>query len=102
MSGGSLDYVCYKVGDAADFIAKNATTPLQRAFAAHLCKVSEALHDIEWVMSGDYGEGDEVAAITACLHNTAELEQLTVEARQLVGKLNRVLNSNSDLKKDTA
>ena len=28
--------------------------------------VAKAAHDIEWVDSGDYGPGDEVAAIRAC------------------------------------
>ena len=36
MSGGSLDYVCYKVDDAIDTIEKRATTVLQKAFAKHL------------------------------------------------------------------
>ena len=34
MSGGSLDYVCYKVDDAIDTIEKRATTVLQKAFVA--------------------------------------------------------------------
>lgn len=60
MSGGSLDYVCYRVDDAVDTIDKRATTVLQKAFAKHLKDVAKALHDLELVFSGDYCDGDEV------------------------------------------
>ena len=63
MSGGSLDYVCYKLDDAIEVIERRATTVLQKAFAAHLKDVSKALHDLEWVFSGDYGDGDDVEAL---------------------------------------
>jgi len=80
MSGGSLDYVYVQVQDAADAIKGRAQTPLHRAFAKHLEKVSAALYALEWMLSGDTGEGSEVAAIEACLSRTAELEQCVKEA----------------------
>lgn len=64
MSGGSMNYLYSKVLHCADF---ECDTPERRAFAAHLKLVAQALHDIEWVDSGDYGPGDENAAIRACL-----------------------------------
>lgn len=67
MSGGSLQYACYKVAQIADDIDSRAENDLHRAFAEHLRKVSKALHDLEWVWSCDYGEGDEVEAIRAVL-----------------------------------
>jgi hypothetical protein len=67
MSGGSLDYVYCKVEDAASRVRSMAETPLQRAFAEHLYKVSKALHDLEWVLSCDYSQGQEVEAIMACV-----------------------------------
>ena len=64
MSGGSMNYLYSKVLHNADF---PLDTPEREAFAAHLKLVAQALHDIEWVDSGDYGPGDENAAIRACL-----------------------------------
>lgn len=63
MSGGSMDYICFKL-EAVEF---EENTPLRKAFARHIKRVAKALHDIEWVDSGDYGEGDEEPAILACL-----------------------------------
>jgi hypothetical protein len=91
MSGGSLDYVCYKVGDAADSIEARATTPLQKAFAAHLRDVSKALHDLEWVYSGDYGEGDEVESLKKVVNKQMELEVATNDARIALKQLQDVL-----------
>jgi len=69
MSGGSLDYVWIKVEDAADEVNSRAENDLHLQFAAHLRSVADALHDLEWVWSGDYGPGDEVAAIKKVLNN---------------------------------
>ena len=65
MSGGSMNYLYSKLLHCADF---PINTPEREAFANHLKLVAQALHDIEWVDSGDYGPGDENAAIRACLH----------------------------------
>ena len=71
MSGGSLDYVYRNVADAAKNILERSQNPLHRAFAKHLIKVSKALHDLEWVYSGDCSEPDEEDAICAVLHPPA-------------------------------
>ena len=86
-----MDYVCYKVGDAADSIEARATTPLQKAFAAHLRDVSKALHDLEWVFSGDYGEGDETEALSKVVNKKMELEVATNDARIALKQLQDVL-----------
>ena len=73
MSGGSLDYVYRKVADAAQTILSRPRNPLHLAFARHLIKVSKALHDLEWVYSGDYSEPDEEEAIRAvCMNSVPE------------------------------
>lgn len=95
MSGGSLDYVYSKVEDAAHSVIARATTPLHRAFGAHLLKVSEALHDLEWVLSCDYGPGDEVAAIKAVVSPQAEIEAATERANEALHELQAVLSSNA-------
>ncbi len=70
MSGGSMNYL-YSQLEYARF---STETPERRAFAKHLALVAKALHDIEWVDSGDYGPGDEIDAIRACLTAGATLE----------------------------
>ncbi len=90
MSGGSMDYLYCKL-DAATF---DDSTPLRRAFRKHLKLVAKALHDIEWVESGDYSPGDEDAAIRKVVKPEAELAQLIEDAceirRQLESALDRV------------
>tara|TARA_R110000868_G_scaffold336554_2_gene597462 strand:- start:929 stop:1219 length:291 start_codon:yes stop_codon:yes gene_type:complete len=71
MSGGSMDYLCYKLDD----VSFDLSTPERRAFKKHLELVSKALHDIEWVDSGDYATGDEVEAILACITPQAVLQE---------------------------
>jgi 2-hydroxychromene-2-carboxylate isomerase len=65
MSGGSYDYTFSRIEDMAQSITPK--TPLRKAFKAHLLKVAKACHDIEWVDSCDMSDGDENAAIKACL-----------------------------------
>ena len=91
MSGGSLDYVCYKVDDAIDNIEKRATTVLQIAFAAHLKDVSKALHDLEWVFSGDYSEGQEVESLRKVINKEMELKAATEQAEFALKQLKDVL-----------
>jgi hypothetical protein len=66
MSGGSYDYVCFKIQETAGSIRNQESNPRRAAFAHLLHLVGEAMHDIEWVDSGDYGTGDENRAIDAC------------------------------------
>lgn len=71
MSGGSMNYLYSKLEYDATF---SLDTPERRAFAKHLQLVAKALHDIEWVDSGDYGPGDDEEAIRACLGEGRVLE----------------------------
>ena len=41
-------------------------------FAEHLRVIANAMHAVEWVDSGDYGPGDEVAAIVAVREHAAK------------------------------
>ena len=91
MSGGSLDYVCYRLDDAIEVIERRATTVLQTAFAVHLKDVSKALHDLEWVLSGDYGDGDDVEALRKVVNKQMELEAATNDARTALKQLQDVL-----------
>jgi len=91
MSGGSLDYVCYKIDDAVDTIENRATTTLQKAFAQHLKDVAKALHDLEWVFSGDYCEGQEIDSLRKVVNKEMELEAATNDARTALKQLQDVL-----------
>lgn len=66
MSGGSWDYLCYRMDDAADQL-ECSKGPLRQALGTHMRKVAKAMHDIEWVDSHDYAPGDEVDAIRAAI-----------------------------------
>jgi hypothetical protein len=83
MSGGSYDYA---YGHLENFFIeefeKNLNDdPLRIAFLAHIKNVARAMHDIEWVDSGDYGKNGDHKAILACLH--PEPLDATVRARLL-------------------
>ena len=71
MSGGSMQYLSYKVEDASF----REDTPERRAFRKHLNLVAEALHAIEWADSGDTHPGDhDTPAILKCITPGAVLE----------------------------
>ena len=93
MSGGSMDYLTYKVDEAADQLTNKNNTPLQRALGEHLRKVAKALHDVEWVWSGDYGRGDEEEAIRAVLGDATPervMDVLQVDAAELIKQLQKL------------
>lgn len=98
MSGGSMNYLYSKLEYDANF---REDTPERRAFAKHLKLVAKALHDIEWVDSGDYGPGDDTDAIRACLSSGATLEaavEAAHEARKvLTAELKRAYSSRPEL-----
>jgi len=66
MSGGSWDYFYCRIEEIADRLCQE-TSPERKALGKLLKKCSKALHDIEWVDSGDYGTGDDAEAIKSCL-----------------------------------
>lgn len=66
MSGGEYDYAYRGLEDMAERLIWSGN-PLRVAFGYHLILVAAAMHDIEWVDSGDYSKGDEVAAIKVAL-----------------------------------
>lgn len=67
MSGGALGYLFRKVEDAASEIRAAGGRESMRRFADHLILVANALHDVEWELSNDYGEGDADNAIRAAI-----------------------------------
>jgi len=92
MSGGSYDYLSFKIDDMADCIPLHSScdnhvrASLRAAFKKHLHLVAEACHAIEWNDSGD-GDDDEIAKIEACLPRDAELRAAIEEAETTLASL---------------
>lgn len=74
-----MNYLYARIENDANF---RANTAERRAFSEHLARVAKALHDIEWVDSGDYGPGDESKAIRACIGDARVLEAAIAQARE--------------------
>ena len=94
MSGGSWDFLCYKVEDAAIEL-QESKDPLRRAFGEHLRLCANALHDIEWVDSSDMSPGDDRPAIELALGDDSrslELEVLLRDARELINRLQEIVD----------
>lgn len=96
MSGGSWDYAYSKVEPIAAKLLEEKDAR-RRALGSLLMQIKHALHDIEWVDSGDYGHGDDHAAITASLGGpqaAAEkaLEQLVVTAEEHMKQLRELVS----------
>ena len=96
MSGGSWDYVSFKVDEVAARLISNKSASeyeLRAALGRWLEKVSEALHMIEWVDSGDCGPGDEREALFAVFGKDAkqvELQELSNQLKDLGRKIHNL------------
>jgi hypothetical protein len=98
MSGGSWDYLFGRMDDAADRLVVSSD-PRRKAFGLLMRRCAKAMHDIEWVDSGDCGPGDDADAIDAALRgiNTADLiRAYRDESLELVEKLNAMLALSED------
>ena len=90
MSGGSMNYLHSRIAMEMSF---RTDTVERRAFYSHMQKVIKALHDSEWVDSGDYGAGGENAAIKACLGNTEVMGEVRTSLERAIDDAERVLNT---------
>lgn len=97
MSGGSLDYVSYKVENAMSTIAINGPgsddPPLYMAFVKHLQLVTNALHEIEWVLSCDNSPGKELSAMRKVITPAMELTSATEIAKEALAWLTKTIES---------
>ena len=92
MSGGSMDYLCFKVEDAN--FAEN--TVARKAFRTHLKKVAKALHAIEWNDSGD-GHHDEYKLIMDCISTSELLDEAIKQAESVKNELSDILSNIKDV-----
>ena len=90
MSGGSWDYLTFRVGEAADRLY-NSKDALRKALGVHLHLVAEALHDIEWVDSGDMSNGDEKEAILRVIQKEDWLSVLVEDATKIRDQLSELI-----------
>lgn len=100
MSGGSLDYVSFRVEEAAATISARCPDPLHQAFAAHLALVANALHECEWMLSGDTGRGDDEAAIRAVITPAMELSAAVAKAAIAASNLDHLLKAAADAQRE--
>lgn len=92
MSGGSWEYVCYKIGEAGRRL-QGETCPYRRALSDVVLKLAKVMHDIEWVDSCDMADGDDVKAIKEFMGREVfpvALSQLDKDAEKLAGKVEEI------------
>lgn len=73
MSGGSMDYFCFKVENCAEMHLLEHSHPLRQALGRHMVKLAEVLHDIEWSDSGDYDSDSWIAPTEKFLQERTKL-----------------------------
>jgi hypothetical protein len=91
MSGGSMNYL-YSQVEGVHF---ETNTSIRRAFMKHLELVAKALHDIEWVDSGDCSFGDEDEAILAVISRDVAVDQSVIDVKNAIKDLNDALERRS-------
>jgi hypothetical protein len=86
MSGGSWDYFCFKLEEVVQRL-KDEACPYRAALGNRLEPFVEAIHDIEWVDSADYGEGRELDAIRKALdYKESDVLAVAVERAKSVAE----------------
>lgn len=93
MSGGSLDYIEYKLENCAESIrSRRGEDYLMVALAGHLDELKGILHDVEWDLSGDITlrpqDRDKIAAF---IGKNKELEYAVRDALRIREELTRLI-----------
>lgn len=89
MSGGSWDYVCFKIEDAADRLGEDRSA-MRRGLGQHMKLIAHAMHEIEWVDSNDKSwpsDRDAIKAVFEDFKEKPELEILIKDAKELIEQL---------------
>ena len=93
MSGGSYDYLCFKMKDAANELMGEWQTPYRRAFGKLMLRCAEAMHDVEWVDSSDMSKGDDEEAIMKCISTSDVLRTAIEEAENVSAELRSLIKA---------
>lgn len=99
MSGGAYQYVHFQIENIE---LQEKSDPRRMAFQKLLKLIAEAMHDIEWVDSGDMGAGDEHKAIDACFMFLGSDPTIIAKAHsydRVVSGLERILALKKERKK---
>jgi len=96
MSGGSYDYLPYKVQELADMIRQKAThgvdgRTLRLAFADLLSDCYEAAHALEWCDSGDTCWPAPEPLLREVVTRAMEMDAIVSEAQRVLGDLSDAL-----------
>lgn len=84
MSGGALDYAYQRLRETVDTIRAHPALPVSwRAFIKHLEQVCNALHDMEWALSGDINLEDADNSIKQALRTPDRVHLLQTMAHDL-------------------
>lgn len=89
MSGGSWEYFYSRLEDVAQRL-RGCECPYRKALGAKLQLAADALHDIEWVDSCDYGKGDDIKRLKLALgedHKSLAYQELRNDAIEMIKKL---------------
>lgn len=90
MSGGSWDYVYRHFDEIADRLESASTSAIRRALGKRVRFLAKAMHDIEWVDSSDYAQGDDRDAIIDALGEKSKEQELTIlleDAKEMIKQL---------------
>ena len=96
MSGSSLNYFYSRLDGFLDEYRGEFHTPLRKALYAKLKLAVQALHDMEWVDSGDYGPGDDVEAIKAFVEPEFVLETVKQEMKELLATARELVDEQGN------
>lgn len=91
MSGGSWEYLGFRIMEAANRLL-DEKCKTRKAFGKHMLLIAEAIHDIEWVDSGDKGRGDDIDSIMKCITPQEVLNCRIEDAKNTITELQNVID----------
>ncbi len=97
MSGGSWDYFYLNMEDVADRLSAS-TCPERKSLGELMSRMAVAMHEIEWVDSGDRTKGAEMSAIRDVINGPAKppAEFLLNDARKLIAQLQEFVDNDKE------
>ncbi len=98
MSGGSYEYLCYKMEDAAQTLMGKTQPPYRQAFGELMMRCAKAMHDVEWVDSCDKSPGDDEESIMKCISSSDVLRVTVQEAEKMKKELEKLITAAKKVK----
>lgn len=93
MSGGSWNYIYRQFEETAEQL-KRSDRPERVALGELVERVALAMHQIEWVDSGDRNKGEELAAIQIAIGHQAPVDRAAIRRAREAAQ--RFLESTTD------